>query len=72
MGDVYCNFCNKHVSYQVSPTEHFGKLDGIYYLYKGLDAKCSECGKKLNVPEVREYNLNELHKAKEGKVNIYV
>ena len=70
---VYCDMCNRQVSYTTSPEKLFGKIEGIYYEYDGMSARCSKCGCKVFVPEINEYNLKQLYKVKEkGKVNYYV
>lgn len=64
----YCDSCNRIVDCIINEAPSlFGKVKGRYYIYKGKQARCPNCGRLVSVHEINEYNLEQLNKKMEDQ-----
>lgn len=65
----YCQRCGREVGYFLRRTRRYGTYDGIRCRYKGVKARCEECGMVLEVPFIAAYNAEKLARAAEKQKN---
>lgn len=65
---VFCEHCRDLVTYTVCDLKRLKVINGVSVDYIGRVATCSCCNDVLFVPEIRDYNLNELSK-QQGLLN---
>ena len=58
---VFCEACRNEVGYTVYPAAMTGTVKGREYRYTGREARCSDCGAILFVPEISDGNLQALY-----------
>lgn len=63
----FCEECRKDVEYTVSDVPMTGKIKNVEYHYAGKEARCVNCNNRLYVPEINDYNLDILYKARDSK-----
>lgn len=64
---AFCEECRKDVEYTVSDVPITGKTKDVKYHYVGKEARCVNCHNRLYVPEINDYNLDMLYKARNSK-----
>lgn len=67
---VFCAECRNDVDFFVSQKQMEGSIKGKAYSYIGEEAHCAECGSKIHVDTVNDYNLNALNNVYREKNNI--
>lgn len=60
-GKVFCEECRKDVDFRVNGKQLTGNIKGEVYKYKGKVAHCAECGAKIYVAEINDFNLRALY-----------
>lgn len=63
----FCEECRKAVEYTVSDVPMTGKIKNVEYHYAEKEARCVNCNNRLYVPEINDYNLDILYKARDSK-----
>ena len=64
---AFCEECRKDVEYTVSDVPMTGKIKDVGYHYMGKEARCVNCHDRLYIPEINDYNLDALYKARNSK-----
>ena len=64
---AFCEECRKDVEYTAKKVPMSGKIKKIEYHYVGKEARCTNCHNRLYVPEINDYNLDMLYKARNSK-----
>ena len=65
-GRVFCKECKKAVRYNVMRVPYAVRTETTRKTYLGYEARCAECGRPLDIPEVRDLNLQRRNKAMAG------
>ena len=64
IGRAKCSRCNKNTTYTTYPVREMkGQYNGKHYIFDGLQARCSECGKMVFPESISKYNQNMFAKA---------
>ena len=63
----FCEECRKDFEYTVSDVPMTGKIKNVEYHYAEKEARCVNCNNRLYVPEINDYNLDILYKARDSK-----
>ena len=58
---TFCEECRRDVEYTEIEKELVSKLKGEPYYYTGKEATCVECGSRVYVAEINDYNLEQLY-----------
>lgn len=58
---VFCEECRNDVDYHISEMQMEGTVKAERYSYVGKEAHCVDCGSKIYVAEVNDYNLKALY-----------
>ena len=53
---AHCPLCGKDVKYRIIVGNETFEHNGTQYVYNDFRPACPECGIKLNVPWITEYN----------------
>ncbi len=67
---VFCEECRNDVEYKVTTKLMEGNIKGEAYTYVGKEACCLDCGEKLYVSEINDYNLKILYNSYREKKGI--
>lgn len=58
---AFCEECRDDVEYTVTEKAMSGTIKGTEYQYEGKEARCSKCGTLIYVPEIIDFNLEQLY-----------
>ena len=58
---AFCEECRDDVEYMVSSVPMTGTIKGKEYSYIGKEARCTDCGSFVFVPEISDANLQALY-----------
>ncbi len=67
---VFCEECRNDVTFAINERKMEGTIKGEKYFYIGKEAHCVECGSKIYVTEVNDFNLKVLYDAYREKNDI--
>ncbi|MBE4941867.1 type II toxin-antitoxin system antitoxin SocA domain-containing protein [Bacillus thuringiensis] len=60
---VLCEFCRDMVKYSIKDVSKVTVIRGKQYHYVGKEANCEECKSEIFVPNIHDYNLEQLDHA---------
>ena len=58
---TFCEECRNDVEYTTASVPMTGTIKGKEYHYTGTEARCSDCGNLVFVPEISDDNLRSLY-----------
>ncbi|PGE95444.1 hypothetical protein COM59_32325, partial [Bacillus pseudomycoides] len=60
---VLCEFCRDMVKYSTKDVSKVTVIRGKQYHYVGKEANCEECKSEIFIPNIHDYNLEQLDHA---------
>lgn len=63
MQKVYCNSCKQTVKCKIKAVNLTTVVNGNEYKYIGEEARCTVCGKIVDVPEINDFNIKSFNDA---------